>query len=282
MFALVVLVVLGIGSGAAAAASRALTARSATDTLDAPLQLQAWTHPNCQGNRSAWTSFDDSVLARNISNLFIARSFRLNRTLVAQEQLDISVTNNYSTWYPDKDQLSYDSSSCTDFWQITMPTMGLQHITIHRRLRATGCGTTRACRQFRDLQRPIAPGDLYSLRKTRKPDRIRDHPRRPRRAPSDSHDDNDHAPGLASSKKETKLRSEPGQGLTHWMHGLICLRIRRHTAKFPAIFRTKKAGSSDTGVAERTHENALSRTRLVPASFRGNMYIWKYEFSNAP
>lgn len=55
---------------------------------------------------------------------------------------------------------------------------------------------------------------------TRKPDRIRDHPRRPRRAPSDSHDDDDHAPGLASSK-ETKLRSEPGQGLTRWMHVLF-------------------------------------------------------------
>lgn len=111
-------------------------------------------------------------------------------------------------------------------------------------------------------------------------DRIRDHPRRPRRAPSNSHDDDDHAPGLASSKETSPFRARAGA--THWMHRFICLRVRRHTAKFPAIFRTKKAGSSDTGVAERTHENALSRTRLVPASFRGHMYNWKYEFSKAP
>ncbi|KAJ5982325.1 hypothetical protein N7451_012425 [Penicillium sp. IBT 35674x] len=116
LFALGVLIVLGIGSGAAAAASPALTAWSAINTLAAPLQLQAWTLPNCR-DEPAWAYFDNGVLARNISNWYISRSFQLNRTLVAQEQLDISVINNYSTWYPDKDQLSYDSSSCTAFWQ---------------------------------------------------------------------------------------------------------------------------------------------------------------------
>jgi hypothetical protein len=34
-----------------------------------------------------------------------SRSFRLNRTLEAQEQLDLSVTNDYGTWYANKDQL---------------------------------------------------------------------------------------------------------------------------------------------------------------------------------
>jgi hypothetical protein len=33
----------------------------------------------------------------------------LNRTLEAQEQLDLSVTNDYGTWYANKDQLSPNS-----------------------------------------------------------------------------------------------------------------------------------------------------------------------------
>lgn len=88
----------------------------ATQGLYAPLHLLAWARPDCQGS-PAWTDFDDISFARNVSNIFVARSFRLNRTLEGQEQLDISVTSNYSTWYPDKDQMSYNSSSCTAFWQ---------------------------------------------------------------------------------------------------------------------------------------------------------------------
>jgi len=80
--------------------------------LFAPLQLIAWEKLNCTGN-SGFTQFTNPVLARNISNALIYRSFKLSRTLVDQEQLDVSVTNNFTSWYSDKDQLSYESSSCT-------------------------------------------------------------------------------------------------------------------------------------------------------------------------
>ncbi|KAJ6027402.1 hypothetical protein N7460_012219 [Penicillium canescens] len=85
-------------------------------TLSAPLQLIAWTQLNCKGDFGV-TQFTDSVLARNISNGYVSRSFQLNRTLTHQEQLDISVTDNFTSWYSNKDQLSYESSSCSSFWQ---------------------------------------------------------------------------------------------------------------------------------------------------------------------
>ncbi|KAJ5111806.1 hypothetical protein NUU61_001436 [Penicillium alfredii] len=97
--------------------------RPTIQKLSAPLQLNAWDGPNCQGVL-AWTTFTDSVFARNISNFQVCRSFRLNRTLRGQEQLDISVANDRSAWYPNKDQLSANSSSCTDFWQSYYATNG--------------------------------------------------------------------------------------------------------------------------------------------------------------
>ncbi|KAJ5858071.1 hypothetical protein N7455_008965 [Penicillium solitum] len=94
----------------------AMRERVSTHKLSAPLLLTAWETSNCKGN-PGYTQFSDSVVARNISNYGIFRSFQLNRTLTGQEQLDISVTDDYATWYPDKDQLAYNSSSCTNFWQ---------------------------------------------------------------------------------------------------------------------------------------------------------------------
>ena len=69
------------------------------------------------------------------------------------------------------------------------------------------------------------------------------------------------------------------------MYGFVCLPVDSHTAKFPAIFRTKEAGSStDTDVAERerTLENEFSRTRPDVGSFHGHMYNWKCESPKAP
>lgn len=60
--------------------------------LRAPLRLDAWDQQDCQGNMGL-TIFDNQVLARNISNYQVSRSFKLNRTLEGQEQLHISVTN---------------------------------------------------------------------------------------------------------------------------------------------------------------------------------------------
>ncbi|KAH2761560.1 hypothetical protein KXW10_000382 [Aspergillus fumigatus] len=51
----------------------------------------AWTEPNCQGI-AASTIFNGSTLAKNISNVCLARSFQLLRPLRNQEQLDISIT----------------------------------------------------------------------------------------------------------------------------------------------------------------------------------------------
>ncbi|OGE46910.1 hypothetical protein PENARI_c091G01411 [Penicillium arizonense] len=85
-------------------------------TLFAPLQLIAWTQLNCTGDFGV-TQFTDSVLARNISNAYISRSLQLNRSLTQQEQLDISVTSNFNSWYSNKDQLYYNSASCSNFWQ---------------------------------------------------------------------------------------------------------------------------------------------------------------------
>jgi hypothetical protein len=82
--------------------------------LSAPLQLTAWIKLNCTGKFGV-KQFKNPVLARNISNALISRSFKRSRALVDQEQLDISVTGNFTSWYSDEDQLSYESSSCTNF-----------------------------------------------------------------------------------------------------------------------------------------------------------------------
>ncbi|KAF2995449.1 hypothetical protein E8E15_000028, partial [Penicillium rubens] len=72
--------------------------------LSAPLLLDAWKAPNCPGNSDAQTEFTFAhpFIGQNMSNIVIARSFRLNRTLENQEQLDISVASNFAAWYPDR------------------------------------------------------------------------------------------------------------------------------------------------------------------------------------
>lgn len=59
-----------------------------------------------------------------MSTALVTRSFRLNRTLEEQEQLDISVTDDYSSWYPDKELGLHNSSSCTTFLQSYYATNG--------------------------------------------------------------------------------------------------------------------------------------------------------------
>ncbi|RDH38295.1 hypothetical protein BDQ94DRAFT_156325 [Aspergillus welwitschiae] len=81
-----------------------------------PIHLEAWAGPNCQGE-TAYTHFTDSYYGRNLSNALVSRSFKLSRALHGKEQLDISVTRNFDTWYADKDQLSRNDSSCQIFVQ---------------------------------------------------------------------------------------------------------------------------------------------------------------------
>lgn len=80
------------------------------------LRLRAWTESNCQGE-IAFTTFDNISFARNISNAYVSRSFKISRPLQGQEQLDISVARELETWFSDKDQLSSNSSSCDHFQQ---------------------------------------------------------------------------------------------------------------------------------------------------------------------
>lgn len=74
----------------------------------------AWTEPNCKGI-AASTIFNGSTLAKNISNVCLARSFQLLRPLQNQEQLDISITQEPSLWYPSESGVN--SLSCTCFIQ---------------------------------------------------------------------------------------------------------------------------------------------------------------------
>ncbi|KAI2742753.1 hypothetical protein DTO013F2_8429 [Penicillium roqueforti] len=85
--------------------------------LSSPLKIETRDGLNCQGAGAGFTVFNDSVLTLNLPNFFVSRSFRLSRTLEGQEQLDISVALNYATWYSNKDQLSPNSSACTNFWR---------------------------------------------------------------------------------------------------------------------------------------------------------------------
>lgn len=81
-----------------------------------PIHLEAWAEPNCQGGETAIT-FTANFLGRNISNALVSRSFKLSRALHGKEQLDISVTGDFDTWYADKDQFSMNDSSCQVFVQ---------------------------------------------------------------------------------------------------------------------------------------------------------------------
>ena len=87
--------------------------------ISAPLLLDAWEAPNCPGESDAQTDFTFAhpFIGQNMSNIIIARSFRLNRTLDNQEQFDISVASNSAAWHPDKYEYSHNGSSCTNFLQ---------------------------------------------------------------------------------------------------------------------------------------------------------------------
>jgi hypothetical protein len=81
-----------------------------------PLMLKTWDKPNCEGNNIGISqSFKGCFLNHNLSNYFISQSFRLSRPLQDQEQLDLSSTHNFGSWYHNKDQYSVNSSSCTHF-----------------------------------------------------------------------------------------------------------------------------------------------------------------------
>lgn len=82
--------------------------------LLAPIKLSAWINSKCIGN-PAYTEFSSTYFARNVSNYELSRSFMLSRTMKYQEQLDLFITTNMSLWYADKDQISYNDSSCTRF-----------------------------------------------------------------------------------------------------------------------------------------------------------------------
>jgi hypothetical protein len=85
-----------------------------------PVKLIAWEESDSQGKKFSISLFDNIGFAQNLSNAFVSRSFKLSRPLQCQEQLDISVTRELDTWFPNKDQvdqLSFDSPSCDHFLQ---------------------------------------------------------------------------------------------------------------------------------------------------------------------
>lgn len=71
-----------------------------------------------------------------MSTLLVSRSFRLNRTLEEQGQLDISTTNDYSTWHSIRSKIYGHTVarlvplSCT----VTTRPTGVLHVIITRRL----------------------------------------------------------------------------------------------------------------------------------------------------
>jgi hypothetical protein len=69
---------------------------SVTLNRSVPLALYAWNTSNCTGSL-AWTPFNDTVMALNLSNWQISRSFTLSRALQDQEQLDLSTASNFSS-----------------------------------------------------------------------------------------------------------------------------------------------------------------------------------------
>ena len=79
--------------------------------------LTAWTDTDCLGNSSGSSTFPDhaSIRELNVSNFDVYQSLRLNRSLLGQEQLDISVASDLDNWYSNKDQYSVSSASCDIF-----------------------------------------------------------------------------------------------------------------------------------------------------------------------
>lgn len=88
----------------------------ARQDLSRPLRIYGWDNLNCRG-KMAFTDFDGITLSKNTSTHYLIRSFMLSRALQGQEQLDISITSDLSSWYPEKDHLARNSSSCNIFLQ---------------------------------------------------------------------------------------------------------------------------------------------------------------------
>lgn len=78
-----------------------------------PLIMCAWEHPECEGHGECIDLRMD--LGLNMSSSRLSHSFTLKRALIGPEQLDISITDNPSTWYPLKNDGLSDNPSCTDF-----------------------------------------------------------------------------------------------------------------------------------------------------------------------
>jgi hypothetical protein len=103
-----------------------------------PITLWAWAKPNCNGSWQGVTVFDTTNFARNLSNFVVSRSFKISRPLKGQEQLDISLATDLSSWYHNKDQLSRNSSSCNSFknsyfaWNGTTDCHSTPAFTCHR------------------------------------------------------------------------------------------------------------------------------------------------------
>ncbi|KAL4912618.1 hypothetical protein BDW62DRAFT_216220 [Aspergillus aurantiobrunneus] len=88
--------------------------------------IMLWTEPDCQGIPAS-TIFNETNLAKNISNACLSRSFKLFRPLQGYEQLDISISQQLGSWYPYEDQLSVHSLPCTSFIQSYFPINGSNH-----------------------------------------------------------------------------------------------------------------------------------------------------------
>ncbi|KAJ5455018.1 hypothetical protein N7530_002358 [Penicillium desertorum] len=54
------------------------SAAKSCQRLSSPLKIETWDGLDCQGAGTGFTEFNTSVLALNISNYFVSRSFRLN------------------------------------------------------------------------------------------------------------------------------------------------------------------------------------------------------------
>ena len=52
-----------------------------------------------------------------MSNIVISHSFRLNRTLEKQEQLNVSIASKFTSWHPANYAYSHNGSPCTNFSQ---------------------------------------------------------------------------------------------------------------------------------------------------------------------
>lgn len=80
-----------------------------------PITLYAWPKPNCEGER-AQTQFDFVTFTKNNSNFYPSRSFKLSRPLEGQEQLDLSLAINLTSWNSTKSlALKSPNPACDSF-----------------------------------------------------------------------------------------------------------------------------------------------------------------------